>query len=83
MRYPHIVQNIYHTPIKRYIDGAHYCTKRDWFEKNPEDFPAPFHKTFHFEMSLEAATDGGKDDASLPVVPPEMLVDYVRISQVW
>ncbi|CAN0406041.1 unnamed protein product, partial [Pylaiella littoralis] len=64
-----------------YIDGAHYCTKRDWFEKNPEDFPAPFHKTFHFEMSLEAATDGGKDDASLPVVPPEMLVDYVRISQ--
>lgn len=67
------------------MDDIHYCTKRDWFEKNPDDFPAPFRKAFHFEMGLEVATTttgGRKDDASSIVQPPEMLVDYVRISQV-
>lgn len=71
------------------MDDTHYCTKRDWFEKNPDDFPAPFRKAFHFEMGLEvvttATTSGGRnddDDGSSPIWPPEMLVDYVRISQV-
>lgn len=68
------------------MDGLHYCTKT-----SPDDFPAPFHKTFHFEMGLEATggkrvgdTSAGQNgpSASSPVVAPEMLIDYVRIAQV-
>ena len=71
-------------PCIRYVDGRHYCTKNFWFESNPDDFPAPFNKAFHFEMGVEA-TDGSTDDregGSPFAAPPEMLVDYVRIAQV-
>ena len=73
-------------PCIRYVDGRHYCTKNIWFESNPDDFPAPFNKAFHFEMGVEA-TDGSTDDrngegGSPSTAPPEMLVDYVRIAQV-
>lgn len=79
------------------MDGLQYCSKSTWFSRNPDDFPAPFNKAFHVEMGVETGDRGGgrfegADDLGdlsaperalhLPSVPPEMLVDYVRITQV-
>lgn len=69
------------------MDTRHYCTKSLWFARDPDDFPAPFNKAFHFEMGIEAAAgsgSGGRDDdaGSPPTDLPKMLVDYVRIAQV-
>lgn len=80
------------------MDGHEYCKKSAWFAKNPDDFPAPFNKAFHLEMGIAVDGDGdggdgdsaGEEDPSSassralhsPSMPPEMLVDYVRITQV-
>ncbi|CAN0423023.1 unnamed protein product, partial [Hapterophycus canaliculatus] len=72
-----------------YVDGLQYCSKSTWFAKNPDDFPAPFNKAFHIEMGVDGggADDGGGlsvPDRALhsPSVHSEMLVDYVRVTQV-
>ncbi|CAM9679550.1 unnamed protein product [Ectocarpus fasciculatus] len=80
-----------------YVDGHQYCKKSAWFAKNPDDFPAPFNEAFHLEMGVAVGGggDGGDGDSAgeedpssastralhSPSVPPEMLVDYVRITQ--
>ncbi|CAN0018865.1 unnamed protein product [Ectocarpus sp. 4 AP-2014] len=80
-----------------YVDGRQYCKKSAWFARHPDDFPAPFNKAFHLEMGVAVGggDDVGDGDSAeeedpssassralhSPSVPPEMLVDYVRITQ--
>lgn len=70
----------------RYLDGWHYCTKTRWFSSEPDEYPAPFNKTFHLEMGLAVGGGKGNDwepgEFDVSALPQEMLVDYVRISQV-
>lgn len=57
-----------------------------WFSKSADDYPAPFNKSFHLEMGvkLDGEGPGGSPfgDVDLSALPQEMLVDYVRITQV-
>lgn len=70
----------------RYFDGWHYCTKSMWLPVVPGIYPSPFNKTFHLEMGLVVGGEKGEDwqgeEQDISVLPQEMLVDYVRISQV-
>lgn len=74
------------------MDGWQYCTKTRWFTGNATvGYPAPFNKTFHLEVGLAvggrpASWDSQEEEDDeydpLSALPQEMLVDYVRISQV-
>lgn len=87
---------LFPTPT-RYVDGQQYCSKSTWFSRNPDDYPAPFNNAFHIEMGVEpdgrdGGSSGGANDGGglsmperalhSPSVISEMLVDYVRITQV-
>lgn len=71
---------------RRYLDGWHYCTKNIWFSKSADDYPAPFNKSFHLEMGVKLGGGGPggspHEGVDLSALPQEMLVDYVRITQV-
>ena len=57
-----------------------------WFSESADDYPAPFNKSFHLEMGVTLGGGGSgsslSEDVDLSALPQEMLVDYVRITQV-
>lgn len=74
--------------LARFLDGLHFCTKTTWFGGDPDAaYPAPFDKAFHVEIGLPVGGWGQSVESRAAAVdtsamPKEMVIDYVRISQV-